>query len=85
MGCMFSIDYTRIIRFFLHISIIKEARLPHVKWELARDEHRQLSARYLRVIDAKKLCMHTLSTITINDYDSNLTANQITDVAITCF
>jgi hypothetical protein len=29
--------------------------------------------------------MQTLSTITINDFDSNLTTNQIIDVAITCF
>ncbi len=54
-------------RFF---QIIKDARLPHVDWGPARDEHRQLSIRYANSISSKNLSMQTLSTIDSGDkYD----------------
>ncbi|CAF3692468.1 unnamed protein product [Adineta steineri] len=58
--------------------IIKEARLPHVEWGPARDEHRQLSIRYANTVDPKKLSMQTLSTIDIGDsYDLDRAAIEI--------
>ncbi|CAF0759250.1 unnamed protein product [Adineta steineri] len=58
--------------------IIKEARLPHVEWGPARDEHRQLSIRYANTVDPKKLSMQTLSTIDTGDsYDLDRAAIEI--------
>lgn len=41
--------------------------MPHIEWGPARHEHRQLSERYARKTDSKKLSMQTLSTIDTGD------------------
>ncbi|CAF4206967.1 unnamed protein product, partial [Rotaria sp. Silwood2] len=72
-------------------NIIKEARLPHVQWGPARDEHRLLSPRYARDIKVKTLSMQTLSTIDSANFDSdaivnsNFSVKQISDIPITTF
>ncbi|CAF0827654.1 unnamed protein product [Rotaria sp. Silwood1] len=72
-------------------NIIKEARLPHVQWGPAKDEHRQLSTRYARNMKIKTLSMQTLSTIDSSTFDSdaivdaNFSVKQMADTPITSF
>lgn len=48
-------------------SIIKQARLPHVKWGPARAEHRNLSMRYAHNFPSKKHSMQTIATVDTNE------------------